>query len=525
MSRKGRVFTCMLVSVFFIVSSVASFSAKPLARTVSGVLYVGGSGPGNYTSVQSAIDDAAEGDLVLIYPGTYSQPLHLLKSLTIQGVDRATTIIDGLFAQTTMVVHTNNFMIRNLTFRGSDWIDIGIQSSMNGTIRDCDLGYPSHVNRRGIALNDSQFITIQHCTIHGYEDGVYAEAMTYCTITDCVFTDNRDGIELSDNSSGCSITRCKITGGPLVFMGINILRSSDTIISNCTVKDCHIGMYSWNSNRTWIVDSTFYNISNIGVGLLDDSHGDMLWRCTISYCALDGDQSAIVSEGSGTGIHDYLIKENGGSGITIIGLTTVTGSTIAKNGFVSKTAGIQTFGLCRIYTNNFLSNYIQAYDISKTGNWSFDGQGNFWDDYHGQRWTRDLIGRRPYRLHNNSNRDDAPLMCPYNPEGPSVRILRPDTIERSHLYILGLRVFRFPYTLLLGPCRIKALAVDYVQDSVIDKVEFYVDGTLRHTDKRAPYTWTWIVSKKLQHSHTITAIVYDHQGRTSSDTIVVRKFL
>ena len=34
-------------------------------------LYVGGSGEGNYTKIQDAIDDASDGDIVFVYNGTY----------------------------------------------------------------------------------------------------------------------------------------------------------------------------------------------------------------------------------------------------------------------------------------------------------------------------------------------------------------------------------------------------------------------------------------------------------------------
>ena len=35
------------------------------------ILYVGGSGPGNYTKIQDALDNATEGDTVYVYSNTY----------------------------------------------------------------------------------------------------------------------------------------------------------------------------------------------------------------------------------------------------------------------------------------------------------------------------------------------------------------------------------------------------------------------------------------------------------------------
>ena len=58
-------------------------------------LYVGGSGPNNYTSIQDAIDDAKDGDTVFVYNGTYYENVVINKSINLIGEDKNTTIIDG----------------------------------------------------------------------------------------------------------------------------------------------------------------------------------------------------------------------------------------------------------------------------------------------------------------------------------------------------------------------------------------------------------------------------------------------
>jgi len=63
--------------------------------------YVGGTGPGNYTIIQDAVDNASNGDTVFVYHGTYNQDPHLLQCVTIEksisliGEDKNTTIIKG----------------------------------------------------------------------------------------------------------------------------------------------------------------------------------------------------------------------------------------------------------------------------------------------------------------------------------------------------------------------------------------------------------------------------------------------
>lgn len=60
----------LLVSVSVIPSTGLAIEkpSYPLGR--GDILYVGGSGPGNYSKIQDAIDDASKGDTVFVYNGT-----------------------------------------------------------------------------------------------------------------------------------------------------------------------------------------------------------------------------------------------------------------------------------------------------------------------------------------------------------------------------------------------------------------------------------------------------------------------
>lgn len=97
MFRKGLV--CIIVVLFVGTSIVSAFNvnvsngSKPTDR--GNTLYVGGSGPGNYTKIQDAIDDANDGDKVFVYSKTYYENLIVDVSICLIGEDRNLTIIDG----------------------------------------------------------------------------------------------------------------------------------------------------------------------------------------------------------------------------------------------------------------------------------------------------------------------------------------------------------------------------------------------------------------------------------------------
>jgi parallel beta-helix repeat protein len=90
-----------------IIPSIAHDIEKTSIPTSGGKWwYVGGSGPGNYTRIQDAIDNASDGDTVFVYHGIYSDYfpekfacVNIEKTLTLMGEDKRTTIIDGTASQ------------------------------------------------------------------------------------------------------------------------------------------------------------------------------------------------------------------------------------------------------------------------------------------------------------------------------------------------------------------------------------------------------------------------------------------
>ncbi|HEC82103.1 MAG TPA: PKD domain-containing protein [Thermoplasmatales archaeon] len=107
----------------------------------------------------------------------------------------------------------------------------------------------------------------------------------------------------------------------------------------------------------------------------------------------------------------------------------------------------------------------------------------------------------------------------YDVESPTVKIVKP---MRHYLYKNDIRR-RFSFrTIIIGPITIKA-NVSNTHD--IDRVEFYVDGKLKYTDRREPYRWTWLFKPvELRKRHVIEVKAYDTLGRSGSDKIVVWRY-
>jgi len=92
------IFVCMLLITTVLSVSGTVIVERTSKPTFTGdTLYVGGSGPGNYSTIQKAVDAASNDDTVFVYDDSapYYENVSVSKSITLFGEDKLTTIIDG----------------------------------------------------------------------------------------------------------------------------------------------------------------------------------------------------------------------------------------------------------------------------------------------------------------------------------------------------------------------------------------------------------------------------------------------
>jgi hypothetical protein len=99
--------------VVAVVAILVAASLSACAAREPGTLEV----PGDYATIQAAVEHAVPGDLILVSPGTYHEAVEVgVEDITIRGLDRNAVILDGQHdLRSGIVVRADGVSIENLT--------------------------------------------------------------------------------------------------------------------------------------------------------------------------------------------------------------------------------------------------------------------------------------------------------------------------------------------------------------------------------------------------------------------------
>ena len=199
---KGMVGTVVVGDVEY-VPSTAKHGHREAVATASGrTLAV----PADFSTIQGAVDAAEPGDLVLVDRGVYREEVVITTpSVTLRGVDRNETIIDGEFTRANGVtvfgnaVAIENLTARNFTLNGFFWTGVrGYRGSYISAINNGDYG---------VYAFDSYDGLLNHSLGAGSPDaGFYIGGCYPCrTIVDSVLAEDNLGGGYSGTNSGGSL--------------------------------------------------------------------------------------------------------------------------------------------------------------------------------------------------------------------------------------------------------------------------------------------------------------------------------
>ncbi|MFC1749574.1 nitrous oxide reductase family maturation protein NosD, partial [Pseudomonadota bacterium] len=304
-----------------IIIGLVTYAATPYVKdSVSGsgntraILYVGGSGQGNYTDIQDAINDASEGDIVFVFNGTYLGHILVNKPIDLIGEDKNTTIIDGYIAYTLSIV-SDRVNMSGFTIQNDDRLGEGVR---------IDSCYNNFINNIIYTPNDNIRIAgdkniISDITITS--DSIILSGNSN-TLSDNVIINNDHGIYLVDSCENIISNNSFLNCG-LFFSEYTVW---NTIVMNNTINGKPLVYVDNESDLDLDVDAgqiILLNCTNITVQnkeIFNTTVGIQLWgsnSCVISDNSIVGNRYGIWINGWNNTINDNTITNNNYSGILL----------------------------------------------------------------------------------------------------------------------------------------------------------------------------------------------------------------
>jgi len=327
-------------------------------------------------AIAETLNRAADGDTLLLRPGTYFEHVVLDRPVILDGGGAA--VIDGGGSGTVVTVTGDDVIVKGLTVIGSgsdhEEIDSGIK--MTKTAQS-----PRILNNRvegnlfGIDIHGAKDALVAGNTVEGRQDrhmnsrgnGIYLWNAPGAVVENNDVRWGRDGIFV--NSSKKNIFRNN-TFRDLRFAVHYMYADNSEVTGNVSIGN-HLGYAVMFSTRVKITDNVSLNDRDHGV-MLNYANKSIIsgnvikntkGKCTFIYNSHKNDFSGNWFQGCGIGIHFTAGSDNN-----------------------------------RMVGNAFLGNRTQVkYVSTKWVEWSEEGTGNYWSDFAAYDVDGDGIADTPYR--------------------------------------------------------------------------------------------------------------------------------
>ncbi len=358
--KKASTFGTMLILLLALLSASPTLGSHQTNR--GDILYVGGSGPGNYTTIQGALDAADPGDTVYVYAGTYDEHLEIHTTLSLLGQDRDTTIIDGNNNGTDVNITADQVNISGFTIQGSgpygndagisvranhsSITDMVITGANNGILigslsRNAPHDSLTFTNdRHRKETTASRNNTITHTILSHNSFGVFLPpGETMDTVNNNTFLHNAIGVIVSSGSSHIVLVNNTFQGDGLLVLNESY---ANTVTGN-TVNGEPLLYVEGQSDllvtedqgqvilvRCHNVTVTDQDITDVCVGaqLIDTDHGYISGN-TLSSNSFVG---LFTYHSDDMTIEDNMMTSNRGNGIEFWGNNaTITSNTVSNN--------------------------------------------------------------------------------------------------------------------------------------------------------------------------------------------------
>ena len=232
-------------------------------------LYVGGSGPGNYTLIQDAIDNSSDGDTVYVYDDSspYYENIDVNTSIWLVGENKNTTIVEGSITDAVIYIQSDNTTITGFTFKQGDsgvWISGRYSLIVNNNVKNN--------SRWGVVVSNNNNIIRNNNISNNLLTGIFVSS-NHNTIENNYLNNNHQ----HDTGEG---------GGLLLYTDTH----HNSIIGNKFENSLDRAIHLHNSDFNTISFNVIMNVTpseefSIANGIdLDGAHNNKIFQNTIINC-------------------------------------------------------------------------------------------------------------------------------------------------------------------------------------------------------------------------------------------------
>jgi parallel beta-helix repeat protein len=331
-------------------------------------------GGADFTWIQEVINNASDGDTILVYSGIYYENVVINKSVTLKGIGQPVVDANSSDSAITLTADGITLVGFNATNSGSSWRDVGIKvTSNNNTITGNNVGN----NNEGIRLEGSSnnIINGNIFVNDGLSvDNSYHNTVEGNTVNDKPLVYLEDALDYTVEDAGqvilvnCNNITVENLDLSYTRFGITLWKTEDSKVLNNTVSNNYYGISLGDSRNNTIGDNIVCNNRDKGILL---------------YCSGNN--------------HLYL------------------------NNFINNTDNADWLWYRQGYESANIWNSTEKITYSYDGTTYESYLGNYWDDYEGTDVDVDGIGDTPYSTNSSYysidtrkyENDDYPLIKPF----------------------------------------------------------------------------------------------------------------